>query len=77
MNAQIELKCQAIEIQPGDRVLVQWHRHGWLPGIFVAYTSAEYTEDFRRCVVKMDNGWACDGSGYHPACVRKVPIGYE
>jgi len=60
-------------LQPGQRVEVKWHRHGWLPGTFVeASTTPDPGETVQRFKVKMDNGWACHGSGYHPDCVRAV-----
>lgn len=59
-------------MKPGDRVEVQWARLGWLPGTFEAYSSPSPDEDFQRIKVKMDNGFACHGEGYHPECVRAV-----
>jgi hypothetical protein len=53
----------------GQRVLVQWDRLGKLPGTFLDYTSGDADEDFRRCMVKMDNGFACHTPGFHPDCV--------
>ena len=59
-------------MKPGDRVEVEWARLGWLPGTFVEFTSGDVGEDFRRVKVQMDNGFACDGLGYHPDCVREA-----
>jgi hypothetical protein len=59
-------------MKTGDKVEVQWARLGWLPGVFETYTSGEADEDFQRCKVKMDNGFACHGQGYHPDCVREA-----
>jgi hypothetical protein len=58
------------DLQEGQRVLVKWNRLGWLPGTFEGYSSPDVDEEFRRCKVKMDNGFACNGFGYHPDCVR-------
>lgn len=51
---------------------VNWgSKRGWLPGTFESYaSSADPDETFKRVRVKMDNGFCCDGSGYHPDCVR-------
>ena len=57
--------------RPGDRMLVQWQGRGWLPGTFESYGSPDPDEAFERCRVKMDNGFACHGSGFHPDCVRR------
>jgi hypothetical protein len=59
-------------LKNGDRVEVFWERQGWLSGTFDHYTSADDGEDFRRCMVKMDNGFACRIPGYHPRYVRKA-----
>lgn len=59
-------------MKPGDRVEVEWARLGWLPGTLIGFTAGEVDEDFQRVQVKMDNGFACHGSGFHPDCVRKV-----
>lgn len=59
--------------KPGDRVTVNWGRRGWLPGTFEAYESSpDPSETFRRVHVRMDNGWACTGTGYHPDAVRAL-----
>jgi hypothetical protein len=58
----------------GDRVEVNWGRRGWLPGTFEVYESfADPGENFLRLHVRMDNGFSCDGSGYHPDAVR-MPV---
>lgn len=59
----------------GDRVLVDWLNHEErLPGTFVCYTEHEPNESFKRLVVRMDNGYACHGSGFHPDCVHKAEV---
>ena len=61
----------AAELQPGQRVLVNWgEKRGWLPGTVEAVSSPDLDEDFCRVQVKMDNGFACLGSGFHPNCVK-------
>lgn len=57
-------------LEPGQRVEVLWDRHGWLPGTFQGYVSGDADEGFRRCLVKMDNGFGCSAPGFHPDCVR-------
>ena len=57
-------------MKTGDRVLVLWDRIGWLPGVFIDYSSGLEDEDFQRCMVKMDNGFACHAPGFHPDCVK-------
>jgi hypothetical protein len=63
-----------VSFVPGQRVEVLWDRPGrkeWLPGTFeFAQPSPEIDEDFERCYVRMDNGFACRSPGFHPACVR-------
>lgn len=66
--------AETAELRAGQRVDVKWDKAGWLPGVFVEYCPGEYGEDFQRCVVKMDNGFACHPPGYHPACVRPSVI---
>lgn len=56
----------------GERVEVLWDRLGWLPGTFEHHMSGDDGEDFKRCLVKMDNGFACRIPGYHPRCVRRA-----
>jgi hypothetical protein len=59
----------------GDRVEVHWANRGWLPGTFVSFESCpDHGEDFIRVHVVMDNGLACEGSGYHPNCVRLLSV---
>lgn len=63
----------AIELQPGQRVEVNWgEQFGWLPGTFRGYTTGDADENFNRCMVSMDNGFACNAPGYHPDCVRQA-----
>lgn len=63
-----------MRFKEGDRVEVQWARLGWLGGTFVNYCSGGADEPFERCIVRMDNFFACDRGGYHPDCVRpEVP----
>jgi hypothetical protein len=57
-------------LKQGDRVLVTWDRIGELPGTFMDYTAGDTEESFQRCIVKMDNGYACHAPGFHPDCVR-------
>lgn len=58
-------------MQTGDRVEVNWGPRGWLAGTFLAFESCpDPEEEFIRVHVAMDNGFACEGSGYHPDCVR-------
>jgi hypothetical protein len=59
-------------LKQGDRIEVNWGKRGWLPAIFSNYSSADDGEGFERVKATMDNGWACDGSGYHPDCVRRL-----
>lgn len=56
----------------GQRVEVCFDKHGWLPGTFEHYTAGGPDEDFRRCVVKMDNGFGCNYPFFHPQCVREI-----
>jgi hypothetical protein len=59
------------EYEVGQRVLVKWHGRGWLPGTFKEFASSpDCGERFHRVKVQMDNGFTCDGSGYHPDCVK-------
>ena len=60
----------AAKFAPNQRVEVNWHRHGWLPGTFVSYVAGLPDEDFSRCIVEMDNAFACQAVGFHPGCVR-------
>lgn len=60
------------ELEAGDRVEVLWDRRGWLPGTFIETCDPDPGEDFRRALVQMDNGLPCEGSGYHPSCVRRA-----
>lgn len=60
-------------LKRGDRVAVNWGRRGWLPGTFEAYEShPDPGESFLRIHARMDNGWSCAGSGYHPDAVRPI-----
>lgn len=62
-------------MKPGDRVAVHWANRGWLPGTLTAFESCpDPGEDFIRVHVEMDNGFACEGSGYHPDCVRLLTV---
>jgi hypothetical protein len=61
-------------LQAGEPVEVLWYRRGRLPGRFVASVddaadTDENTALPQRCVVKVDNGWACH-EGYRASCVR-------
>lgn len=58
----------------GQRVVVLWDRNGWLPGTFECFSSPDVGEEFQRCRVVMDNGFACHDSGYHPDCVKAFPV---
>jgi hypothetical protein len=58
----------------GQKVEVKWHRHGWLPGVVVGLSSPDIGEDFCRVIVKMNNRFACNGSGFHPDCLRASQI---
>ena len=60
----------AAKFAPNQRVEVNWHRHGWLPGTFVSYVAGLPDEDFSRCIVEMDNGFGRHCGGFHPDCVR-------
>ena len=62
----------AAQIKEGQRVEVQWYRHGWLAGTFLNYTGQDASGK-QRCKVEMDNGWPCDGFGYDVSCVRPAP----
>ncbi len=67
----LRIGTETAKFVTGQRVLVNWgERHGWLPGTFEGYSSPAVDEEFRRCRVEMDNGFACNGEGYHPDCVR-------
>lgn len=61
-----------MRLEKNQRVEVKWAGRGWLPGVFVAYNTPEPDESFERCVVAMDNGWACQPPGFAPVCVRPV-----
>lgn len=59
------------QLHPDDRVEVQWDRHGWLPDtVGIVQGCPDAGETFCRVRVEMDNGFPCDGSGFHPDCVR-------
>ena len=64
-------------LQKGQRVLVHWYGHGWLPGVFLDYTSGLVGEDFNRCMVSMDNGFACNPPGFHHDAVKADPTKVE
>lgn len=69
---------QQHHFEPGQRVLVDWYGHSVpLPGTFVMFTEHESAEKFKRAKVKMDNGYACHGSGFHPNCVHPLNKGDE
>ena len=60
-------------LKSGDRVEVLWARRGWLGGTFERLeTHPDPDEEFRRVHVKMDNGFPCEGTGFHPDCVRAL-----
>lgn len=69
------MKTNAMQLQPGQRVEVNWGPRGWLPGTFEEYRrgEADEPESRVRCKVKMDNGWGCEGQGYASECVRPMP----
>jgi hypothetical protein len=51
----------------GQKVLVKWHGFKEpLSGTFDSYSAKDNGEDFERLKVTMDNGFGCDGSGFHP-----------
>jgi hypothetical protein len=61
----------SVVFSKGDRVEANFGRRGWLLGTFVDYeTSPDPGENFLRVHVRMDNGFACMGTGYHPNAVR-------
>jgi len=74
VEAAMRVKMRWLEtLRPGRRVEVLWDRRGWLPGTFEALEAhPDPGEDVRRVHVKMDNGLPCEGSGYHPKCVRAL-----
>lgn len=61
-------------MESGERVVVLWHKRGWLPGTFVEYCSGMPDEEFSRVIVDMDTGEPClEYGGYHPDCVKSFP----
>lgn len=51
----------------GQKVLVNWHGfEDPLTGTFIGYSLPDKGENFERVRVQMDNGFGCDGSGFHP-----------
>jgi hypothetical protein len=69
--AEVEVEVVVESLTAGERVEVNWGRRGWLPGTFESLSTPDPGEDFQRARVCMDNGLSCDGSGYHPRCVRR------
>lgn len=56
-----------------ERVGVIWDKHDeLLEGVIIGFSHPEKGEDFERVRVLMDNGYACNGSGFHPECLVKL-----
>lgn len=63
------------KFKAGDRVEVEWHRHGWLLGtVEMERKYPDPGEKVLRVHVQMDNGFPCLGTGFHPDCVRLAVV---
>lgn len=71
LSKQLVAEVVVESLARGERVEVNWGNRGWLPGTFQSLSSPDPDEDFQRVQVAMDCGLTCEGSGYHPRCVRR------
>ena len=74
-SSLVSAKLSNKYLKPGDRVSVVWVGFEKpLPGTFLGYSTPDLGESFERLRVKMDNGFSCMLSGFHPDCVTQLQV---